>query len=309
MDSPFSGGVPSLGGLFEAGLLAWAVLAGSPALAAVAGEPPPGLEVRHVDELGETSLGLVLRSVEYVLDGVPFAVEGVTRLEVSPGAHVLGVRVVYEGRSLLFRYMEGYRFVMRGQVTFEARPGYTTQVWSTGYAREGWMVPWQERPGFRMEGQPRRDIPRIEDEQVELELEAGRADEKARQAVDEVLALAEASAPREPCRQAPVLFDFADTRLRPEAREALTRLSRCLLRQPSLRLRLVGHSDARGTESININLGLGRALTVADFLWSLGVPREKLELDTRGTETLACQEQTEACYARSRRVELIPVIR
>jgi len=127
--------------------------------------------------------------------------------------------------------------------------------------------------------------------------------------VDEVLAEAEARAPLEPCRLEPVLFDFADTQLKPEAREALERLSRCLLRQPTLRLGLVGHCDARGTESLNVNLGEGRALTVAGFLESLGVPRERLEVDTRGTERPVCQERTEACYARSRRVELIPVAR
>ncbi|HYO56258.1 OmpA family protein [Archangium sp.] len=265
-----------------------------------------------MDELGKGSWGLSLRSVEYMLDGGPFEAEGGARLEVSPGVHVLGVRLVYEGRSPLFGYLDGYRFVMQGRITFKARPGNTVQVWSTGYAHEGWTVRWQDRPGFRLEGRPQGDILRIENGLVErepLEPETEGADEKARQVVDEVLAQAEASAPRKPCRQEPVLFDFADTQLRPEAREALARLSRCLLSQPSLRLRLVGHCDARGTGSLNANLGLGRALTVAGFLWSQGVPRERLEVDTRGTEALVCQKRTEACYARSRRVEFIPVAR
>jgi peptidoglycan-associated lipoprotein len=323
MCSPFSGGIPSLerllGGVrwglgpVTAGLLSWAVFAGSPAHAAgVASEPSSVLEVRHVDEMREATWGLMLHSVEYMLDGGPIATEGGARLEVSPGVHVLGVRVVYEGHSPLFDYLDGYRFVVQGRVTFQARPGNTVQVWSTGYAHEGWTVQWKERLGLRMEGKPRQDILRIENGLVErepLEPDDGRAEEKARQVVDEVLAQAEASAPRELCRQAPVLFDFADTQLRPEAREALTRLSRCLLSKPSLRLRLVGHSDTRGTGSLNANLGLGRALTVAGFMWSQGVSRERIEVDTRGPEVLVCQERTKDCYARNRRVEFIPVVR
>ncbi|HSP77825.1 MAG TPA: OmpA family protein, partial [Myxococcaceae bacterium] len=214
----------------------------------------------------------------------------------------------YEGSSTLFDYLEGYRFVMQGRVTFEARPGSTMVLWSTGFARDGWTLQWQDRPGFRMEGQPQRDILSIESGPPRHEsLEQGRAapaPEVSRGSSEEVQAAPE---PGEPCRMEPVQFDFEDSRLRPEAQEALLALSRCLLRQPARRLRLEGHGDARGTESVNVSLGLGRALTVAGYLWSLGVPREQLEVGTRGTEGRVCEERTEACFSRSRRVEFVPL--
>jgi peptidoglycan-associated lipoprotein len=298
--------------------LVFAALAMAPAWAAEGQEPLPGLELRHVDPLGQGHRGFSLRSVQYELDGRPLVTEGVSRgpsgglrWEVPPGVHELGIRLVYEGRSGMFRYVEGYRFTMRGRVTFLARPGYTLEVWSTGFAREGWTLPWEELPGFRIEGQPRRDILAIEQDSVEREPLGEEAvppevmEARAEQVVEEVLEEARARVPRQPCAVEPVLFDFADTRLRPEAHEPLLRLARCLLRQPSLRVRLVGHCDDRGAESLNANLGLGRARTVASFLESQGVPPSQLELGTLGEERLACPDHSESCYALNRRVELI----
>jgi outer membrane protein OmpA-like peptidoglycan-associated protein len=77
------------------------------------------------------------------------------------------------------------------------------------------------------------------------------------------------------------------------------------LRQPSLKLRVRGHTDARGTETINDNLGQGRALTVSGFLQSLGVRRGQLTLETEGASQPACAEHTPACYSKSRRVDFL----
>lgn len=306
--------------------LVLAVLAAAPVQAAAAREAPPTLELVHED--GLEAEGFWLRSVEYVLDGKPLSTnaggQGVGRqLVVTPGRHVLGLRTVYVGRSPVFAYVEGYRFTMQGRVTFEARPGWVVRIRSTGFAREGLSVKWEQRPAFKLEGEPRRAILSIENGPVEHQPLNGAggpvvsasyaapgkpsvsAEEKARQAIDEVIAEAHRRAPLERCALEPLYFDFADTRLRPEAEAALRRLSACLLRQPSLRLRIQGHCDARGSESFNDNLGQGRAQTVAGYLSSLRVPRSQLALETEGAAQPACTEQSPECYARSRRVELI----
>lgn len=291
-------------------------------------EPPPAIELVHEDRL--ESGGFMLREVEYVLDGRPLSArvegegQGVGRqLEVTPGRHVLGVRAVYVGHSPVFGYVEGYRFLMQGRVTFDALPGWVVRIRSTGFEREGLTVQWEQRPAFKLEGEPRRAILAIERGPVEHEpmsgtgqavmpvayKEPGRArataEEKARQVIAEVLAEAHRRAPLETCALAPVYFDFADTRLKPEAEAVLRRLSECLVRQSSLRLRIQGHSDARGAESFNDSLGQGRAQTVAGFLMEQGVPRSRLMLESAGEVHPACTDDTPECYARSRRVELI----
>lgn len=291
-------------------------------------EPPPSIELVHEDRL--ESGGFMLREVEYVLDGRPLSArpegegQGVERqLEVTPGRHVLDVRAVYVGRSPVFGYVAGYRFLMRGRVTFDALPGWVVRIRSTGFEREGLTVPWEQRPAFKLEGEPRRAIQAIESGEVEhvslsgtsqsavtvayMEPERARAtaEEKARQVIDEVLAEAHRRAPLETCALAPVYFDFADTRLKPEAEALLRRLSECLVRQASLRLRIQGHSDVRGAESFNDSLGQGRAQTVAGFLMEQGVSRSRLTLESAGEMHPACTDETQECYARSRRVELI----
>lgn len=273
-------------------------------------EPPPTLELSHEDRL--QAEGFRLREVEYVLDGQRLSSKGEGapgHWPLTAGRHVLGVRVVYVGHSPVFAYVEGYRFVMRGRVTFDARPGWVVRIHSTGLAHEGLTVQWEQRPAFQLEGEPRRAILSIENGPVEREPlgpDGGvSAEEKTQRLIDEVLAEAQRRAPLETCALEPVYFDFADTRLKPEAEATLRHLSTCLLRQPSLQLRVRGHTDVRGTETINDNLGQGRALTVSGYLQTLGVRREQLMLETEGASQPACPEHTLECYAKSRRVDFL----
>jgi peptidoglycan-associated lipoprotein len=307
-----------LGGGWGAVSAVLAMLAAAPARAQPERQPPPLLEVRHEDLLAPE--GFVLDSVEYVLDGQPLSSgEGSAGLqrEVGPGVHVLGIRAVYVGRSSLFAYVEGYRFLMRGRVTFEARPGWVIRVLSTGFARAGFAVKWEQRPAFKLEGEPRHAILSVEKGPVDLRPVSGPGgavvastglapEQLARQVIDEVLAEAQRRAPlAESCALEPVYFDFADTLLRPEAEAVLRRLSACLMRQPSLRVRLQGHCDLRGPEALNENLGHGRARTVAGYLWTLGVGRGQLVVESAGEGRPACDEDTPECRAKNRRVEFL----
>ncbi|MFP2930922.1 OmpA family protein [Pyxidicoccus sp. 3LG] len=276
------------------------------------------LELSHEDRLmGEG--GWELRSVDYVLDGRPLATQadgavqggaGGVRHPLPVGLRQLDVRVVYEGRSPVFSYVDGYRFVMRGRVTLDARPGDTVRIVSTGYARDGVTVQWQQRPAFVLAGQPQQAVVGIEYGPVE---NTPLAEAAAAQAVDEVLAEARrrTSAPvasaqaQGTCELEPVYFRFSDTRLSPEAEAVLRRAAECLVQRPGLFVRLDGHTDASGPESVNTSLGLGRAQSVAAFLLALGVESARLVLGTEGDARPPCTELTPECFARSRRVELV----
>ncbi|WP_163996950.1 OmpA family protein [Pyxidicoccus caerfyrddinensis] len=275
-----------------------------------ASSAPASLELSHEDRLGSEG-GFELRSLEYVLDGQPLAapLDG-SRSSLAPGMRQLDVRVVYEGRSPVFSYVDGYRFVMRGRVTLDARPGEVVRITSTAFAREGVTVQWQQRPAFVLAGQPQEAVVGIEYGPVEnLPL----AEAAALRAVDEVLAEARRRVPESSaraevsasCAMEPVFFRYFDTRLSPEAEAVLRRSAECLLQQPALRVRLQGHADASGPESVNASLGQGRAQSVAAYLLSLGVENARLVLESQGDARPPCTEHTPECFAKSRRVELV----
>jgi peptidoglycan-associated lipoprotein len=276
------------------------------------------LELSHEDRLGAEG-SYALRSVEYLLDGRPLGTqadgavqggEGGLRYPLAPGLRQLDVRVVYEGRSRVFSYVEGYRFVMRGRVTLAARPGDTVRITSTSHERQGVTVQWQQRPAFLLAGQPREAVVGIEYAPVE---NTPLADAAAARAVDELLAEARRRTPEAPsraeavgtCALEPVFFAFSDTRLSPEAEAVLRRSAECLLQRPGLRVRLAGHADVSGPESVNTSLGQGRAQSVAAYLLSLGVEAARLVLESEGDSRPPCEESTPECHARSRRVELV----
>ena len=66
-----------------------------------------------------------------------------------------------------------------------------------------------------------------------------------------------------------------------------------------------GHCDQRGTESYNMVLGKRRANAVKEFLVSLGVPSENLQVVSYGKEKPFCIGQNEQCWQENRRGHFI----
>lgn len=309
--------------------LAWAcvwgfvlvLLGGAAARAEPVPEGEAWLELAHEDRLGPGS-HWELVSVEYLLDGhalptaIPRGTSSSARYPLPLGIRWLDVSAVYVGRSSVFSYVEGYRFVMRARVTLDARPGDSVRITSTAYARDGITVQWQQRPSFLVIGQPHEAVVGIEyGPMVNNPL----PEVVAARVVDEVLAEARrlsqrsseapaiASSDELPvtCALAPVFFAFFDTRISDEGQQVLLRAAECLHRRSHLRVRLQGHADVLGPESVNASLGLGRAQSVAAMLQAMGIDGSRLFLETRGAEQPPCDDGTPECFARSRRVELV----
>ncbi len=70
-------------------------------------------------------------------------------------------------------------------------------------------------------------------------------------------------------------------------------------------VRIIGHTDAVGSDGDNLILSLRRAQTVRDFLIQNGVTPDRIEAQGRGEQQLAMPEDPE--NEANRRVELIPV--
>lgn len=80
-----------------------------------------------------------------------------------------------------------------------------------------------------------------------------------------------------------VTFDFDSSRLSSETRQALNQQAAWLMANESVRMAVIGHADAPGTDAYNDRLGMRRARTVLNYLVSRGVARDRLDaLQSRG---------------------------
>ena len=102
-----------------------------------------------------------------------------------------------------------------------------------------------------------------------------------------------------------VLFDTGKSDLRPEAREALAKLSGIVLNYPSLRLTIEGHTDNSGSAEVNQALSEQRANTVRDYLVNQGLNAGSLSAQGLGMSNPVADNGTAEGRQKNRRVEII----
>lgn len=99
-------------------------------------------------------------------------------------------------------------------------------------------------------------------------------------------------------------FDFDKSDLKSEARDSLTYHAQRLKENASMRVRLEGHADERGTPEYNLALGERRAIAVQRYLQVQGVPASQMEVISYGEERPSAQGTGESNWSRNRRVEM-----
>lgn len=112
-------------------------------------------------------------------------------------------------------------------------------------------------------------------------------------------------------------FEFDSAKLLPEARRQLREIAHALfdaLGAPrSLGVlsvgppvaEIAGHADVRGTDAYNMDLSRRRAEAIAKALMTdYRIPESRLRVTSFGKSQLLCREDTDACHARNRRVEI-----
>ena len=102
-----------------------------------------------------------------------------------------------------------------------------------------------------------------------------------------------------------VYFDFDSSEIRPEFVTVIAAHAHALSANASIRIRLEGHTDERGSPEYNIGLGERRAQTVRRALLLQGVTEAQVATVSYGEERPAVPGQTEADWAKNRRVEFI----
>ena len=100
----------------------------------------------------------------------------------------------------------------------------------------------------------------------------------------------------------PVYFAYDRSDLSADARRILDSKAPILKGSPALRVRTEGHTDERGSDEYNLALGQRRAASARQYLLDLGVPEARLDITSFGEERPVCQESTETCWSRNRRV-------
>lgn len=101
-------------------------------------------------------------------------------------------------------------------------------------------------------------------------------------------------------------FDTASSTIRPEAFPALRIISDNLkLEPPDVALYIVGHTDLRGDENYNYNLGLDRANAVAEAIARRGIYQAGIYRLSFGEGFPIDTGKDEAALARNRRVEFL----
>lgn len=99
-----------------------------------------------------------------------------------------------------------------------------------------------------------------------------------------------------------ITFELGSDRLSPQARENLAEFARALNGEKlaNATFNIDGHTDARGTDSYNLDLSNRRAEAVAGYLESLGISRDRLQAKGYGE----AKPKTEDPFAAiNRRVE------
>lgn len=102
-----------------------------------------------------------------------------------------------------------------------------------------------------------------------------------------------------------VYFDFDSAEVRPEFVAVIAAHAHAIAANASIRVRLEGHTDERGSPEYNIGLGERRAQSVRRALLLQGVGEAQVATVSYGEERPAVSGQTEAEWAKNRRVEFV----
>ncbi len=100
-------------------------------------------------------------------------------------------------------------------------------------------------------------------------------------------------------------FAFNDATLTPEAQIYFDDFVGLMQMNPTLHLRVVGHTDNVGKERTNRRISLARAQSVKDYLVAQGVDAARTEIDGMGSTEPLVENDTATNQAKNRRVELI----
>ncbi len=100
-----------------------------------------------------------------------------------------------------------------------------------------------------------------------------------------------------------VYFDFDESEITPNAERVLRAKVDILRANSSLRMRIEGHADERGSTEYNLALGTRRAEAVREFFSGFGLQGDRFAITSLGEERPAVRGSNEQAWAQNRRAE------
>src|SRR4051794_3583125 len=101
-----------------------------------------------------------------------------------------------------------------------------------------------------------------------------------------------------------ISFDTGRADIRPNLRPILDQFASGLATQPNTEVRIVGHTDSTGPDSVNDPLSQRRADAARDYLAARGVDPRRVVTAGRGEREPIADNNTEAGRSKNRRVEV-----
>jgi peptidoglycan-associated lipoprotein len=102
-----------------------------------------------------------------------------------------------------------------------------------------------------------------------------------------------------------VYFEFDSSEIKSEYNDMITAHARYLAANPSMRIRVEGNTDERGSREYNIGLGERRAQAVRRALMLQGVTEAQITTVSYGEERPAVTGHTEEAWSRNRRANIV----
>ena len=103
--------------------------------------------------------------------------------------------------------------------------------------------------------------------------------------------------------QNPIHFDYDRDEIRSSDAALLDRKAAILLANPTLRIKIAGHADERGSDEYNLVLGNKRAAAAKRYLAAKGVDGSRIEIISFGEERPVDPASNEEAWAKNRRDE------
>jgi peptidoglycan-associated lipoprotein len=100
-----------------------------------------------------------------------------------------------------------------------------------------------------------------------------------------------------------IYFEFDQAALSEDAQSMLDAKIPALSSNQSVRIRILGHTDERGSDEYNMALGQRRAVAAKRYLTQRGVDASRIEVMSLGEERPAAPGGDERAYAQNRRDE------
>ena len=100
-----------------------------------------------------------------------------------------------------------------------------------------------------------------------------------------------------------VNFDYDESAITDQTEQILRRKIPILRNSPTVRIRLEGHADERGSTEYNLALGSRRAESVREFLSGFGISADRLTTTSFGEDRPLVSRSDENAWSRNRRVE------